>query len=94
MHRTEDLSVRSPDHTPFQRGSQHTRLHRRRPDPWFEAISTGRRYSRHPSYQRPPRDTSVATVLQAGGQHCNDEPAHQFIGHTQDKQQNLVRLHL
>jgi hypothetical protein len=64
VHGPRDLGVGSTDHAPIQRRRQHAGLHPRRRDPWFEAISTGSQYSRHPPYQRPPRDTSVATALQ------------------------------
>jgi hypothetical protein len=54
VRRPGDLGVGNADHAPIQRCSQHLGLHPRRRDPWFEAVSTGSRYSRHPPYQRPP----------------------------------------
>src|SRR5690242_5831375 len=69
MHRTGDLSVGSADHAPTQRCSQHTRLHRRRPDPWLKTISTGIRYSRYLTW-----DATSSNASKYGGTRMADFP--------------------
>jgi hypothetical protein len=85
MHGTGNLRVGSANHASTQRSSQHPRLHRRRPDPWPEAISTGNQYSRHTTLQRPPSGRELRrNCVQTRGRPCNGRPARwrQSIDHT------------